>query len=54
VTHEVFVTSSDFEYGGTSYRSLSEIARKVTGTRWSGPAFFGLRSAKTAETGAND
>jgi hypothetical protein len=35
-THEVFVTSSGYEYGGMSYRSLSEIARKVTGTRWSG------------------
>jgi hypothetical protein len=43
-THEVFVTESGFEYGGVGYRSLSEIARKVTGTRWSGPAFFGLRN----------
>jgi hypothetical protein len=45
-THEVAVTQSGYEYRGSSYRSLSEIARKITGTRWSGPAFFGLnRSA---------
>jgi Protein of unknown function (DUF2924) len=45
-THEVFVTESGYEYRGTGYRSLSEIARKITGTRWSGPAFFGLRKAQ--------
>jgi hypothetical protein len=42
-THEVFVTESGYEYRGTAYRSLSEIARKITSTRWSGPAFFGLK-----------
>jgi hypothetical protein len=41
-THEVAVTKSGYEHRGTSYRSLSELARKITGTRWSGPAFFGL------------
>ena len=41
-THEVFVTESGYEYRRVGYRSLSEIARKITGTRWSGPAFFGL------------
>jgi hypothetical protein len=44
-THEVFVTESGYEYHRVSYRSLSEIARKITGTRWSGPAFFGLKRA---------
>jgi hypothetical protein len=34
-----------FEYGGRQYRSLSVIAREITGTRWSGPAFFGLRNS---------
>jgi Protein of unknown function (DUF2924) len=43
-THEVFVTESGFEYRGVGYRSLSEIARKITATRWSGPAFFGLKT----------
>ena len=45
--HEVFVTESAYEYRGTRYRSLSEIARCVTGTRWSGPAFFGLKTMKS-------
>jgi hypothetical protein len=44
--HEVGTTESGFEYRGTTYRSLSEIARKITGTRWSGPAFFKLNGAK--------
>jgi len=35
----------EFEYRGMIYSSLSEIARIITGTRWSGPVFFGLRSA---------
>jgi hypothetical protein len=46
-THEVMATESGYEYRGVGYRSLSEIARKVTGTRWSGPAFFGLKNAKS-------
>jgi len=45
--HEVFVTELHYEYRGASYRSLSEIARKITHTRWSGPAFFGLNSASS-------
>jgi hypothetical protein len=40
--HEVFVTELGYEYRGATYRSLSELARKITDTRWSGPAFFGL------------
>jgi len=51
-THEVFVTESDYKYRGTSYRSLSAIAHRVTGTRWSGPAFFGLNTSKSG--GHND
>lgn len=46
-THEVFVTESGYEYGRVGYRSLSEIARKITGARWSGPAFFGLKRASS-------
>ena len=41
-THEVVVTQSGYEYRGMSYHSLSEVARKITGARWSGPAFFRL------------
>ena len=40
--HTVEVTDHGFLYGGRHYRSLSEIARKITGARWSGPRFFGL------------
>ena len=41
-THEVTVTESGFAYRGNTYKSLSHIARDITGTRWSGPAFFGV------------
>jgi len=40
--HTVLVLDQGFEYQGQEYKSLSEIARAITGTRWSGPAFFGL------------
>jgi len=42
--HTVMVQDRGFAYGGQTYQSLSEIARFITGTRWNGPAFFGLRS----------
>ena len=48
-TYKVTVREEDFEYEGKRYRSLSEIARLITGTRWSGPLFFGLRSAGAQE-----
>ncbi len=48
IEHRVRVLPDDefedeFEYAGKRYPSLSMIARENTGTRWSGPAFFGLR-----------
>lgn len=42
-THEVIATGSGYEYQGQTYSSLSKIAREITGTRWSGPLFFGVR-----------
>ena len=39
-THTVAVTPGGFEHSGRSYRSLSEVARAITGARWSGPRFF--------------
>ncbi|MFT5114094.1 MAG: hypothetical protein ACI8P9_003427, partial [Parasphingorhabdus sp.] len=42
VEHHVTVTRNGFEYQGRTFRSLSHIAREITGTRWSGPLFFGL------------
>ncbi len=43
VRHVVTVRVDDFEYEGRPYRSLSAIARHITGTRWNGWTFFGLR-----------
>ncbi|HSS64834.1 MAG TPA: DUF2924 domain-containing protein [Gammaproteobacteria bacterium] len=43
-THTVTVTDGGFQYRNKTYKSLSVIAREITGTRWSGPAFFGLRA----------
>lgn len=42
MVHEVTVLENGFDYRGEAYKSLSAIARKITGTRWSGPRFFGL------------
>jgi len=39
--HEVTVLENGYEYDNRTYRSLSEIAHLITGTKWSGPAFFG-------------
>ena len=52
--HEVLVTDSGYEYRGASFSSLSPIARQITGTRWSGPTFFGLRNGNPIRGDAND
>jgi hypothetical protein len=43
VLHRVMVLDQGFTWNGTTYRSLTEVAFVITGTRWSGPRFFGLR-----------
>ena len=44
-THEVIgMADGRYLYNGNAYRSLSVIAREITGTRWSGPTFFGLNA----------
>jgi hypothetical protein len=43
VLHCVQVLQGGFAYAGQQFASLSEVARRITGTRWSGPAFFGLK-----------
>ena len=49
IEHRVLVlTDGEFEYAAKRYPSLSMIARAITGTRWSGPAFFGTRARKAA------
>ena len=42
-THTVTALEDGFEYKGNRYDSLTQIARLITGTRWSGPLFFGLK-----------
>ncbi|MDO8421428.1 MAG: DUF2924 domain-containing protein [Parvibaculum sp.] len=42
--HRVLVLDQGFEHLNVRYRSLSEVARAITGTRWSGPRFFGLEA----------
>jgi Protein of unknown function (DUF2924) len=43
VAHQVTVGEEGVLYRGERYRSLSEVARLITGARWSGPRFFGLK-----------
>lgn len=43
--HRVLVISDGYIYEGERYASLSVIARRITGTRWSGPRFFGVKGA---------
>ena len=47
-SYEVLVLDDGFSWQGTHYRSLSAIARKITGTAWSGPLFFGLKPNRPA------
>jgi hypothetical protein len=47
-TYDVLVLDDGFSWQGTSYRSLSALARKITGTAWSGPLFFGLKPNRSA------
>src|SRR5712672_3168811 len=45
--HRVTMLDNGVTFNGKRYRSLSEVAREITGSRWSGPRFFGLRSQIT-------
>ena len=47
-TYEVVVLDDGFSWQGTRCNSLSAIARKITGTAWSGPLFFGLKQNRSA------
>jgi hypothetical protein len=48
-THRVMVMADGFAYDGKPFASLSEIASAITGTKWNGPRFFGLRSSSSRE-----
>ncbi len=52
VKYQVTVLKDGFMFKGRHFESLSKIAREITGTRWSGPLFFGLRSRQEHEDGA--
>jgi hypothetical protein len=49
IAHTVTVLKEGFEWGGQRYKSLSAVARAITGTRWNGYRFFGLRERKRGE-----
>ena len=51
VTHTALIHADGIEWRGQHYRSLSVVARKITGARWSGPRFFGLDSHSRAGEG---
>jgi len=48
--YEVLVTEEGFLFRDKTWKSLSQIAREITGARWNGPAFFGLRSKRKTVT----
>jgi DUF2924 family protein len=48
IEHCVAVRDDDFEYQGRPYKSLSAVARAITGTRWNGLIFFGLKNHRAA------
>jgi len=50
--HRVTMLDDGVSFNGKHYRSLSEVAREITGSRWSGPRFFGLREARENNHGA--
>lgn len=52
-TFRVVVLEGGFAYEGRSYSSLSEIASDITGTKWNGPRFFGLRRSSDAVAGGS-
>ena len=49
-THDVLVLNGGFRWRGQHWPSLSAIARAITGTRWSGPRFFGLHQSGKEDT----
>jgi hypothetical protein len=51
VRHDVEAIDAGFLYQGQVYASLSQIARMITGSRWNGPRFFGLRTLREDRRG---
>jgi hypothetical protein len=54
IKHQVTAVKDGFIFQGKRFQSLSRIAGEITGTRWSGPLFFGLKNSRQEEErGAN-
>ena len=51
--HEVVVMEGNYEYRGSRFRSLTAIAKHITGAAWSGPRFFGLHSSRLGTLGVS-
>ena len=50
--HRVAVLTDGFAWNGKTYRSLTKVAFAITGTRWSGPRFFGVRDKPSKKAGS--
>lgn len=50
--HHIMVLAEGFAWNGKTYRSLSEVAFAITGTKWNGPRFFGLKERRRTSAGA--
>ena len=48
--HQVIVREDSIVFNGKRYKSLSQVAYRITGTKWSGPLFFGLKANRQEQT----
>ena len=48
--HQVIVRENGIVFNGKQYKSLSQVAYRITGTKWSGPLFFGLKANRQEQT----
>ena len=48
--HQVIVREDGIVFNGKRYKSLSQVAHRITGTKWSGPLFFGLKANRQEQT----
>jgi hypothetical protein len=48
--HQVIVRENGIVFKGKQYKSLSQVAYRITGTKWSGPLFFGLKAKRQEHT----
>ena len=51
IQHQVIVREEGIVFRGKPYKSLSEVAYRITGAKWSGPRFFGLRATRQRQSG---